>query len=213
MQVLCAIAAFAAVVVLPETVHIHHKSYVIALMTLHVVLALPSIWSFFVGDGEMKYSLQGMYYFLAGASLTMHMTTLMTGLKASNFDWLKLLHAGWQNSCQSSISYDVVFTIVVCSLYAYARRGKMACFCLLLLSPIISVGAAFAYFLAMEEDGTGSSVGGRKKSNTTSTAFSIKRKSTAGQTKGSTKKRPTSTKAPRSTSKPARSRKIGRAHV
>merc|ERR1712166_45974 len=151
LQIVCAVIAVIAVVVLPQTVHTHPQTYVIALFLLHIVLAIPALCSLFI-TSEIEVllpttttiSLQDLYFGLTGASFVTHLTHLITAVKESS-TISDLIHFGWQNTCQSSISYDVVFTILICGLYVGARRGfGSGCF-VVILSPLVSVGATFSF--------------------------------------------------------------------
>ena len=171
LQILCATVAATAVVVLPHTVHTHTTIYVQALLVLHVVLAVPSVWDLIVllttRNNPLNHhhpaplllskvsplSLRGMYFCLAGASFIVHVTQVVVGLTATHGDVHALVVAGWQNTCQSSISWDVVFTALVCSVYMYACKGYTSRECAVFLvgAPLVSLGAAWSIFLVMEE--------------------------------------------------------------
>ena len=161
LQIVCAVIAVIAVVVLPQTVHTHPQTYVIALFLLHIVLAIPALCSLFITSEievllptttttTISLQLQHLYFGLTGASFVVHLTHLITAVKESS-TISDLIHFGWQNTCQSSISYDVVFTILICGLYVGARRGFGSGCLVVMLSPLVSVGATFSFFLAMEE--------------------------------------------------------------
>ena len=159
LQIVCSVIASISVVVLPATVHTDKQSYVIALIALHVVLGIPSLVEFVFSSSTVNLwfprtlSLKNVYQIMALASCFVHFKHMASGLHGVDYDVIELFNAGWQNTCQRSISYDVVFTTLVCALYSYAKVGTAKSFFLpLLLSPVLSVGTTFAYFLAMEED-------------------------------------------------------------
>ena len=160
---------------LPQTVHTHPQTYVIALFLLHIVLAIPALCSLFITSEievllptttttTISLQLQHLYFGLTGASFVVHLTHLITAVKESS-TISDLIHFGWQNTCQSSISYDVVFTILICGLYVGARRGFGSGCLVVMLSPFVSVGATFSFFLAMEESKNNVVVNKINKSN------------------------------------------------
>lgn len=171
LQIVCAVIAVIAVVVLPQTVHTHPQTYVIALFLLHIVLAIPALCSLFI-TSEVQVllpttttiSLHDLYFGLTGASFVVHLTHLITAVKESS-TISDLIHFGWQNTCQSSISYDVVFTILICGLYVGARRGFGSGCLVVILSPFVSIGSTFSFFLAMEESNNNVVVNKINKSN------------------------------------------------
>ena len=159
LQIVCSVIASISVVVLPATVHTDKQSYVIALIALHVVLGIPSLVEFVFSSSTVEFwfprtlPLKNVYQIMALASCVVHFKHMASGLHEVDYDVIELFNAGWQNTCQRSISYDVVFTTLVCALYSYAKVGTARSFFLpLLLSPLLSVGTTFSYFLAMEED-------------------------------------------------------------
>ena len=195
LQLVCATAAAISVIVLPQTVHTHPVTYVQALMALHTVLAIPSMWDLMLLINPQQatratraprapraprvtpthtsllstlspLSLRNTYHVLAGASFAVHVTQMVVGLKATNGNVLDLVWSGWQNTCQSSISWDVVFTTLVCSVYVHARRGTAHSLAFVAFAPFLSIGAVWSLFLAKEEGGLGQDNGSNATTNT-----------------------------------------------
>ena len=186
LQLVCATAATISVIVLPQTVHTHPVRYVQALMALHTVLAIPSMWDLMLLVKPQQatratqttqtstsllstlspLSVRNTYHVLAGASFAVHVTQMVVGLKATNGNVLDLAWSGWQNTCQSSISWDVVFTTLVCSVYVHARRGTAHSLAFGAFAPFLSIGAVWSLFLAMEEGGLDQGNGSNATTNT-----------------------------------------------
>ncbi len=171
LQAACAAVAVASVVVLPLTLRKHDTAYVSALAALHVVLAVPAVVELAgLGGGRAgggargAFGLRDAYLFLAGACFAVH-----AGLMAAAVEWIvsssaaagggamgagevltALVAAGWQNACQSSISFDVVFTTAAVALFLAGRRGWRDGALAAVLSPLLSVGCVFSLFMAAE---------------------------------------------------------------
>jgi hypothetical protein len=165
LQIACAIIATISVLILPITVHMHEDIYIAALLTLHIVLAIPSIWDLLVGSSfpsflKTNITLRDVYIGLSVASFIIHihhyLRNVLIQLNNDNVFSISnmmtfLCKSGFQNTCQSSISFDVLFTSIVCSIYVFAKKGLHAslfyfCFC-----PLLSIGCTWSIFLALEE--------------------------------------------------------------
>lgn len=162
--------------------------YTTALIVLHIVLALPSIHAL-VWKPDMNHNhkehirawlrigYRSAYWMTAAACVTNHLGNVATA-------WLELDQKKWDlgngdmtvqsimvaikslflsgfttNVCQSSISFDVVFTAFAFSIFSSARRfmwGSGSYFnrvgwgiTILLLTPFLSIGAISGATLAM----------------------------------------------------------------
>jgi len=146
---------------LPLTVHDSRLVYITALALLHFILIVPTLCNSTVKTkasndlDKMKLSL--IYGIICGAVAIQHVHNISTYC-LSHFlveDGLSsfvvgLVQAGWSNSCQSSISWDSVFSSIACILFILGVRGFQHLVSVLVLSVLFSPAAVFSGFLAWE---------------------------------------------------------------
>ena len=160
LQLACAILAFCSVAILPATVDddAWSTTYAVSLFLLHTVLALPCFCALAMPPRlakargfTAKYGLSPrlFYCLFAGASGAYHLNAVVHAIVASDASVSQLLVSGWSNSCQVSISFDVVFTGLASAAFFTRRLGSQGLL-LALLSPLVGIGSAFSLFAAIE---------------------------------------------------------------
>jgi hypothetical protein len=161
--VLCQLLATGAIVALPYTVHGEElrSAYIVALLLLHGVLALPSIAGRCITGGKGTTGSKGgvvdvttLYWLLSGVAATVHFHNWIHVLGRHHLDGFaavaELFAAGWSNSCQTSISFDVVFTHFATALFMVEQGGARGV-ALAALSLVGSAAVVFPVFLALRE--------------------------------------------------------------
>lgn len=162
LQLACCLIAVVSVAILPFAVHGNYQVYVVALSLLHVVLAVPSIAGLalsttrtqqlknIVIDGTSSWGvpLEQFYGWTAGACMTMHFINTCSVIAAQcSTIWDVpgvLMVGGWRNVCQSSISFDVVFTTLAMFLFVTYEHGLPRGLIALGITPFTSLGGAFS---------------------------------------------------------------------
>ena len=149
------VAALVCAFVLPHTVHRAPVVYTVALASLHFVLMIPSLFNGRAptADNRAHARLALVYAAIAGATALQHGQNLTIYLTQSEVtpDFRQLLAAGWDGHCQSSISWDAVFTSFACIAFMVASRGWANALPFVVLSPFFTVAATFSAFLASNE--------------------------------------------------------------
>lgn len=171
------ILALLSSMLLPLSVHLENRwTYVIALSLLHFILMVPTLFNQSKKEQkeEQKESgrisdalkLASIYAFVAGAIFIQHSHNISNYLiyefnqpiiTTSLLSFLKqFISSGWSNYCQSSISYDTVFSGIACIMFMISTRRLFSShfilnsFYILFFSLLCSPACVFATYLSLE---------------------------------------------------------------
>jgi hypothetical protein len=146
---------------LPLSVSTNRWVYVIALVLLHFILMVPALFNSTTKSNRVSSSdalkLALCYAAMGGAIGLQHFHNIANyALTQLSFEegilvsFGRFRESGWSNNCQSSISFDTVFSSTACVLFLIGTNGLHRSLPFILIGAFFSPACMFSMFLSWE---------------------------------------------------------------